>query len=120
MKKLAHGMVGAGILLLAGGWGIGQYGGVAAAKEKRQEVKGVKVRLMADDGKGLLNADPLMEVSAVRRTDKEWASRLTLEQFRIGRTQGTERAFCGVFHDNHKNGVYFCAGCGLPLFKSDD
>ncbi|MEO6710175.1 MAG: bifunctional methionine sulfoxide reductase B/A protein, partial [Planctomycetota bacterium] len=33
--------------------------------------------------------------------------------------QGTERAFCGVFFDNHKEGVYSCVGCGLPLFRSD-
>ena len=26
---------------------------------------------------------------------------------------------CGIFHDNHKAGVYSCVGCGLPLFRSD-
>jgi methionine-R-sulfoxide reductase len=40
------------------------------------------------------------------------------EQYRITRTHGTERAFCGVFHDNHKQGLYSCIGCGLPLFHS--
>ena len=33
--------------------------------------------------------------------------------------QGTERAFCGLFLDNKKTGVYTCRLCGLPLFKSD-
>ncbi|MGH9641826.1 MAG: peptide-methionine (R)-S-oxide reductase MsrB [Terriglobales bacterium] len=31
---------------------------------------------------------------------------------------GTEAAFCGVFLDNHKDGVYTCRLCGLPLFRS--
>ncbi|MBL8086545.1 MAG: peptide-methionine (R)-S-oxide reductase MsrB [Chthonomonas sp.] len=52
-------------------------------------------------------------------SDEEWKTRLTPEQFRILRAQGTERPFCGVFYDNHKTGVYHCVGCNLPLFKSD-
>jgi peptide-methionine (R)-S-oxide reductase len=32
---------------------------------------------------------------------------------------GTEAAFCGVFLDNHKDGVYTCRFCGLPLFRSN-
>lgn len=31
---------------------------------------------------------------------------------------GTEAAFCGVFLDNHKEGIYCCRFCGLPLFRS--
>jgi peptide-methionine (R)-S-oxide reductase len=31
---------------------------------------------------------------------------------------GTEAAFCGIFLDNHKNGIYTCRFCGLPLFRS--
>ncbi len=31
---------------------------------------------------------------------------------------GTEAAFCGVFLDNHKDGIYCCRFCGLPLFRS--
>jgi peptide-methionine (R)-S-oxide reductase len=31
---------------------------------------------------------------------------------------GTEAAFCGVFLDNHQDGIYTCRFCGLPLFKS--
>jgi len=31
---------------------------------------------------------------------------------------GTEAAFCGVFLDNHNDGVYTCRFCGLPLFRS--
>lgn len=52
-------------------------------------------------------------------TDAQWRKKLTPEQYRILRSQGTEAPFCGVFHDNHKTGTYFCVGCELPLFKSD-
>jgi peptide-methionine (R)-S-oxide reductase len=31
---------------------------------------------------------------------------------------GTEAAFCGVFLDNKKEGIYACRFCGLPLFRS--
>ncbi len=52
-------------------------------------------------------------------TDAEWRARLSPEQFRILRSQGTERPFCGTLLDNKQSGVYVCAGCGLPLFSSD-
>jgi len=52
-------------------------------------------------------------------TDKQWLERLTPKQFKILRSKGTEQAFCGTLLDNKKEGVYTCAGCGLPLFSSD-
>lgn len=51
-------------------------------------------------------------------SDAEWKKRLTPDQFRVLRNQGTERPFCGTLLDNKKEGVYCCAGCGLPLFAS--
>lgn len=54
----------------------------------------------------------------VRMTEDEWKKKLTAEQYRILRRQGTEPAFCGAFYDNHKKGTYSCVGCGLPLFHS--
>jgi peptide methionine sulfoxide reductase msrA/msrB len=53
------------------------------------------------------------------KTDEEWKKQLTDEQYRITRGKGTERAFCGVFYDNHRNGVYHCVCCDLPLFASN-
>ena len=52
------------------------------------------------------------------KTDEEWKKQLTPEQYAITRGKGTERAFCGMFYDNHKDGVYHCVCCGLPLFSS--
>jgi methionine-R-sulfoxide reductase len=53
-------------------------------------------------------------------TDAEWKKRLTPDQYRILRNAGTEPAFCGRFHDSKGEGVYFCVGCNLELFKSDN
>ncbi len=60
-----------------------------------------------------------LSVPEIERSDAEWRELLSDEQFRILRSSGTERAFCGTLLDNKKEGVYACAGCGLPLFASD-
>ena len=52
-------------------------------------------------------------------TDAEWKKKLTPAQYKILRTNGTEAAFCGRFHDSKKTGIYSCAGCDLPLFASN-
>jgi peptide-methionine (R)-S-oxide reductase len=43
---------------------------------------------------------------------------LTAEERGVLLAHGTEAAFCGVFLDNKKAGVYTCRFCGLPLFRS--
>ncbi|MFA5203667.1 MAG: peptide-methionine (R)-S-oxide reductase MsrB [Lentisphaeria bacterium] len=53
-------------------------------------------------------------------SDAEWQQRLTPEQYRVLRRQGTEPAFCGGYDATrqHGAGVYCCVGCGAPLFTS--
>jgi methionine-R-sulfoxide reductase len=60
-----------------------------------------------------------IETPRLTLSDDEWRRRLSPEQYRILRSSGTERPFCGTLLDNKKPGVYTCAGCGLPLFSSD-
>ena len=60
-----------------------------------------------------------VEMPKVELSEAEWRQRLSPEQFRVLRSSGTERPFCGLLLDNKKPGVYACAGCGLPLFASD-
>ncbi len=54
------------------------------------------------------------------KSDAEWKTQLTREQYRVLRQKGTERAFTGKYWDKKEAGVYSCAGCGLPLFGSQE
>ncbi len=59
-----------------------------------------------------------MSRAKVQRTETEWRARLTPEQYRVAREQGTEPPFRNAYWDNHADGVYFCVGCDTPLFDS--
>ncbi len=54
----------------------------------------------------------------VVHTDAEWKKTLSPEAYRILRGHDTEKACTGLYWDNHKEGAYVCAGCGLELFVS--
>ena len=50
---------------------------------------------------------------------KEWKERLSPEAFYILREEGTERAFSSQLNNEKRKGIFYCAGCDLPLFDSD-
>jgi peptide-methionine (R)-S-oxide reductase len=54
------------------------------------------------------------------KVDKEaLRKRLTPLQYEVTQEAGTERAFAGVYWDNHDSGMYRCVVCGEDLFDSD-
>ena len=53
------------------------------------------------------------------KTNAEWKKLLTPEQYHVLREKGTEIAFTGKYWNEHHQGVYRCAACGLELFSSD-
>ena len=55
----------------------------------------------------------------VTKTDAEWRSILTPEQFNILRKAATETPFSSPLNKEHRAGTFSCAGCALPLFKSE-
>lgn len=75
---------------------------------------------MADDTE---KAGPRMSASGydltpINRTDEEWRAMLTDQEYYIARREGTEYAGTGPHLKNKDDGVYYCIGCGLPLYKS--
>jgi len=54
-----------------------------------------------------------------QKSDSEWRAILSPEQFRILRQKGTERPGTGEYERLKEQGVYSCAGCKTPLYKSD-
>jgi peptide-methionine (R)-S-oxide reductase len=54
----------------------------------------------------------------VEKTDQEWSTQLTPEQYRITRQKGTEPAFTGAYWATKTPGTYQCVCCGQPLFDS--
>jgi methionine-R-sulfoxide reductase len=87
--------------------------GMSAAQDSTSD-KMVTVRLIGPGG----DLTGPMAVPRVIKTDAEWRKQLTPEQYQIARGKGTERAFCGNLLDNHRQGIYHCVCCGLPLFSS--
>jgi peptide-methionine (R)-S-oxide reductase len=52
------------------------------------------------------------------KTEEEWRAVLSKEQFRVLRQKGTEAPGTGEYNKNFKEGIYICAGCQAPLYKS--
>ena len=90
----------------------------------RREVKGWAIWLaILGSGLGASHAEagkPSEAVKKIVKTDAEWKKQLTAEQYQVLRRKGTERAFSGAWWNQHADGVYRCAGCGLELFRSQE
>ena len=52
-------------------------------------------------------------------SDPEWKKRLSPGAYDVLRHEGTEAPGSSPLLDEHRKGTFACAGCGLPLFKSD-
>ena len=52
------------------------------------------------------------------KTEEQWRVALTPEQFSVLRQHGTERAWTSPLNDEHRDGIFNCAGCGQALFKA--
>jgi peptide-methionine (R)-S-oxide reductase len=59
------------------------------------------------------------EKFAVEKTQDEWRRELTPDAYRVLREHGTERAGSSPLNDEHRPGMFRCAGCGQPLFAAD-
>lgn len=56
----------------------------------------------------------------VTRTDEEWRALLSRERYNVLRRKATEPPFSGKYLRPQKKGLYLCAACEHPLFRSED
>lgn len=73
-------------------------------------------------------ADPMVQTAPalepetmsekVVRSDDEWKSLLSPEQYHVLRQKGTERPFVNKYDEHFEPGTYSCAACGQVLFAS--
>ncbi|HUH81000.1 MAG TPA: peptide-methionine (R)-S-oxide reductase MsrB [Solirubrobacteraceae bacterium] len=52
------------------------------------------------------------------KTDEQWRTELTPEQYEVLRRGGTEPPFTGRYAFTKEDGLYRCAACGHELFSS--
>ena len=62
---------------------------------------------------------PSGEIFPVQKTDAEWRTALTDEQYEVLREHATERAGTSPLNYEKRRGTFVCAGCGQPLFSSE-
>lgn len=67
----------------------------------------------------LESADYVWDGVPLEKPDSVWQKQLTEMQYYVARQAGTERPFSNAYHDNHEKGIYYCVGCGMPLFSSE-
>ncbi len=52
------------------------------------------------------------------KTDEQWRTELTPEQYKVLRQHGTEMRGTSPLNREKREGTFRCAGCGKPLFDS--
>lgn len=55
----------------------------------------------------------------ITKTEAQWKAELTDLEYHVLREEGTERPFTSPLNDEKRSGVYHCAGCNTPVFKSE-
>ena len=78
---------------------------------------------MATAALALVGVDRLLAAAPAAKfevsfTDAEWQKRLSPSAYKVLRHEATERPFTSALLKEHRNGIFTCAGCALPLFAS--
>lgn len=66
------------------------------------------------------STEAVAETFEVTRSEEQWRRLLTPAQYRVLRDEGTEQAGSSPLNQEHRSGAYLCAGCNLPVYRSQD
>ena len=69
-------------------------------------------------GSAFLGSSPALGYE-VTKNDTEWKKLLSPAAYKVLRHQDTEPPFTSPLNDEHRKGIFACAGCGLDLYSSD-
>jgi len=61
---------------------------------------------------------PRKSEGEMKLSDDEWRKRLTSDQYRVLRREGTEAPFSSALNAEKRRGTFSCVACGQPLFSS--
>lgn len=75
--------------------------------------------ILRKNDEGNMESKESSPAEEVNWSEVDWKSKLTPEQYRVTRQEGTERPFQNEYWDNKRDGVYKCVCCGLPLFDAE-
>ena len=70
-------------------------------------------------GVGTLQINASTEKFEIMHSDAEWRKMLSPKAYNVLREEGTERSHTSPLNDEHRKGVFACAGCDLPLYSSE-
>jgi len=112
-RRLVLQGIGAGLLVGAGlAIGADPKKGPAVKNTAVEQLQSTWKSLLAKDAKVAADASPIVH------SDDEWRKSLDPASYAVLRHEGTERPFSSPLNDEHRAGVFVCAGCALPLFTS--
>jgi peptide-methionine (R)-S-oxide reductase len=110
-RSLLQGLA-AALLTAAGASRAQSFQRVGSKQPSVEELQRSWKSLLARDAKIATDASPLA------KGDDEWRRALDPAAYAVLRHEGTEPPFTSPLNDEHRPGVFVCAGCALPLFTS--
>ena len=91
----------------------------AGADQLRQKRRQVQDRQYRRRSPAVADQSTAAETFEITHSEDEWRRLLTPAQFQVLRKHGTERPFTSPLNDEHRTGVFSCAACDLPVYKSE-
>ena len=87
-----------------------QFPGMKVAEAKFDPLK-----TLTDYGHELMPS----EIKPIELNDEEWRKKLSPNVYAVLREEATERPFTSPHNNEKRTGTYHCAGCDLPLYRSE-